>query len=166
MNSRGLYVSSRIFITLQPMAHCTCCTRLFHRSSNIHVVASIFADNQVGVDIDRADNIVLRDTTFIGQSPTYQEIFERQNLGRGVCSEPHIGLEIHTHRDQSTSGLQVEDCRFVGYAHLPCDDAVPLRLDETVRNESVMHQVTALAHSPPDNHRYIRYVYVVSKRCL
>jgi hypothetical protein len=98
------------------------------------VVASVFADNQLGVDIDRADNIVLRDTIFIGLSASYSDILERQNLEQHVCSESHIGLEIHTHRELSRNGLQVEDCTFTGYAHIPCKDVVPLRLDDTVRD--------------------------------
>jgi hypothetical protein len=105
---------------------------VFHRSSNIHVVASIIADNAVGVDIDVADNIVLRDNIFIGQSESYKEILERQNLDQHVCSTSHIGLQIHTHRDQSVDGLRIEDCSFEGYADLPCEDAIPLQLDGQV----------------------------------
>lgn len=98
---------------------------------------SVFADNAVGIDIDRSEDFVLRNNTFIGQSDSYRRILEQNRLDRHVCSASHVGLEIHTHRDKIIhNGLVVNDCSFTGYAQLPCEDAIPIRMDDKVSQQT------------------------------
>lgn len=51
-----------------------------HRCHNLRVDQSLFADNNFGIDLDRAEGIEVTNTRIIGMSPSYKALMDRQYL--------------------------------------------------------------------------------------
>lgn len=68
-----------------------------HRCHNILLENSLFADNNMGVDHDRAEGIVIRNIKIIGQTALYEELMARQPGVRPVCfRNERVGIDLHT----------------------------------------------------------------------
>lgn len=106
-----------------------------HVSRNIVVKGGLFADNMLGVDIDRDDAIRIEDTKVIGESDSYRSLMAAKRLDTKVCNNPHIGIELHTQlRAPRAMGIVIKNVEFTGFSHIPCSDAVPFLLDSSVRS--------------------------------
>jgi len=51
---------------------------------------SIFSDNYLGVDIDRTDGVIFRDSVIIGESGSYRQLKARQKGVGNVCRNKRI----------------------------------------------------------------------------
>jgi hypothetical protein len=68
-----------------------------HRCHNILVTGSLFADNNKGIDLDRAEGIWVENTKIIGQSPSYEALMARQPGVGPVCDRnARTGIDLHT----------------------------------------------------------------------
>ena len=105
----------------------------FHRTSNVTVVGGIFADSKVAIDIDRAEEVRVDGALIIGESESYRKLMESKRLDKFVCFSPHIGIELHTWKnDKNNENVVIENVRFTGFSHLPCNDSLPFQMDDTV----------------------------------
>ena len=89
----------------------------FHKCRNIVLVNGLFADNILGVDIDRAEGIEVRDTVIIGQSESFRTLMARQPSAKPPCLLK--GLELHTWKiDYKYAGSQITNVDFSGFGDL------------------------------------------------
>lgn len=85
-----------------------------HRCHNILIENSVVADNHIGIDIDRAEGIDVKNTTIIGESESYRTMRKRQVVS-SVCSRQGnlIGLDLHTWKSNlSLAGASIVDVDF------------------------------------------------------
>ena len=71
---------------------------MFHKNHNYIIQDSLFADNNIGVDLDRTDGAIVRRVAIIGVSASYRRLMERQDVQR-ICNENNrklIGIDMHT----------------------------------------------------------------------
>jgi hypothetical protein len=105
-----------------------------HLSRNIVVQGGLFADNVIGIDIDKDDAIRVVGAKVIGESDSFRNLMLAKKLDKQVCNSPHIGIELHTElRTAKDTGIAISDVVFSGFGHIPCSDAVPFSMDSSVR---------------------------------
>jgi hypothetical protein len=90
-----------------------------HRDHNIRVQNSLFADNAIGIDIDRSEGIEVTRTIVIGESNSYRLLQARQKV-LSVCTGGRrrtlVGIDLHTWKtNQSLAGATISDVEFHGF---------------------------------------------------
>ncbi|KAL7555749.1 hypothetical protein ACA910_013059 [Epithemia clementina (nom. ined.)] len=107
----------------------------FHLTENVAVVNSIFADNAVAIDLDRAEEIMLTNVTIIGQTDMYQDLVEIGGAP-SLCKfqDELVGMEIHTfvHRAES-NGAVVRNVVFKGFEQGMCARVAHIKFDDETR---------------------------------
>jgi hypothetical protein len=108
-----------------------------HKNYNMRVQNSLFADNNIGIDIDRAEGIEVKDTVIIGESESYRRLMKRQNVGP-VCSQRKvIGIDLHTWTIfQGYGGSTLRNIDFEGFSSTACPIPRALNVDDHVRELS------------------------------
>lgn len=94
---------------------------------------SIFADNYLGVDIDRTDGVVFRDSVIIGESKSYRELKARQEGVEDVCRNTRVmGIEMHTWSLHSVEygGAVIENIVLSGFDDHGVCNPVSIRVDD------------------------------------
>ena len=125
----------------------------FHRTSNVAVIGGLFADSMVAIDIDRSEDVRVDGAVIIGESESYRMLMNSKRLDKFVCYSPHIGIELHTWKnDHNKDNIVIENVRFSGFSHIPCSDAVPFSVDDTVSNAKTFERVQ---NDFPQPHLYI-----------
>jgi hypothetical protein len=108
-----------------------------HRCQNIRVENGLFADNNIGIDLDRAEGIEVKNTEVIGQSPSYESLMARQPGVEPVCNQnQRIGIDLHTwQKEMAFLGAKVSNIKMSGFSLNDTDCATPksLRFDPGVR---------------------------------
>ena len=106
-----------------------------HLSKNIRFVRGLFADNGSGLEIDRADNIDILHSKFVGVSQSFKDLMKRQQGVRNVCRQGHvIGLEHHTWKnDPSIDGSFMINLRFTGFTDTGCNNAYAIHVDDRIQ---------------------------------
>ena len=104
-----------------------------HKNYNIVIVNGLFADNNIGVDIDRAQGIAVSDTVIIGESASYRQLMARQPVGT-VCSRGELkGLDLHTWKlDKEHGGVTITNVDFSGFSKAACDFPSSIHMDDMV----------------------------------
>ena len=106
-----------------------------HRCHNILIVNSLVADNHIGIDIDRAEGIEVRNTTIIGESESYR-IMEKRQIVSSVCGRQGtlIGLDLHTWKSNlSLAGANIVDVDFRDFDRRDsCKAASSIAFDKNV----------------------------------
>ena len=89
-----------------------------HRCHNIRVENSLFADNNIGIDLDRAEGIEVANTKIIGQSPSYQALMLRQPGVGAICDRnERIGIDLHTwQKEIDFLGAKISNIEVSGFA--------------------------------------------------
>jgi hypothetical protein len=109
-----------------------------HRCHNIKVEKSLFADNYVGIDIDRAEGIEVNNTTIIGESNSYRTLMARQNV-QIICSRDGlIGLDLFTWKVNTTfAGAEISNVEFHGFDDIAaCPKVLSISFDSQVKFRS------------------------------
>jgi hypothetical protein len=110
---------------------------VIHRSHNIRIDQGLFADNYMGIDIDRSEGIEVTNTTIIGKSPSYEALMVRQTRIAPVCERgERVGLDLHTwQKDISFIGAKISNVTMSGFApnDVTCGKPRSLRYDNFVR---------------------------------
>lgn len=106
-----------------------------HRNHNILVANSIFADNHVSIDIDRAEGIEISNTTIIGESESYRKLKNRQ-IVPSICGRRgnNIGLELHTWKHNLTlEGAAINNVTFYDFdSRSGCKNSSSIAFDKQV----------------------------------
>jgi hypothetical protein len=106
----------------------------FHLSQSLLLEGGLFADNQIGIVIDRSDDIRIDGASVTGESDSYHALMVAKRLDKFICNAPHIGMQLHTFlNNPDEKGEVIVNIVFSGFSHIPCSDAVPFTLDNTVR---------------------------------
>jgi len=101
----------------------------FHNSQDLTVRGGILADNQIGADFDRADNILIDGTTVIGVTPRFREIIDTQ-VGTLAHNEVVVGIELHGFAtDSSLGGATIRDVTFSEFADTRSDHTALIQID-------------------------------------
>jgi hypothetical protein len=89
-----------------------------HRCHNIRIDQGLFADNYMGIDIDRAEGIEVTNTTIIGRSSSYEALMARQAGVAAVCDRgERVGIDLHTwQKDISYLGAKISNVTMSGFA--------------------------------------------------
>lgn len=111
-----------------------------HKCRNLALVGGVYGDSRVQIDVDRADDIEIRDMTVIGTSGEYQSIVETQDapsicdlyghLSRG---RSNIGVQLHTFVNEvEGSGAVIRNVTFIGFGNSDCDNVAAISFDDEV----------------------------------
>jgi len=104
-----------------------------HKTHNIILTGGIFADNTIGVDIDRAQGIQVRDTVIIGESESYQQMMKRQSVQQNCFGQRVVGLDLHSWTlDKDRGGVTLNNVVFSGFTDTQCARSYSIRLDQHV----------------------------------
>lgn len=111
-----------------------------HRVHNFAVVDSIFADNNVAVDVDRAEDIFLENLEIVGESESYRQLMNRENVEWVCRNQRLIGLELHSWKlHEERGGLTVNNITFSGFTGAFCRRHHSIFMDRLVRCVSVYY---------------------------
>ena len=106
-----------------------------HRCHNILIQNSIVADNHIGIDIDRAEGIDVKNTTIIGESESYR-IMKKRQVVSSVCGRRGklVGLDLHTWKSNlSLAGANIMDVKFRDFDRRSnCENTASIAFDENV----------------------------------
>jgi hypothetical protein len=107
-----------------------------HRCHNIKVENSLFADNFVGIDIDRAEGIEVNNTIVIGESNSYRVLLASQKNVAPSCGRrsTQIGLQLYTWKvNTMLAGAKITDVEFHGFDGISaCDKVSSVAFDDQV----------------------------------
>lgn len=105
-----------------------------HRVHNFAVVDSLFADNNVGIDVDRAEDIYVENVVIMGESESYRQLMERETVEWVCRNQRLIGLELHSWKlDEERGGLTVNNITFSGFTGALCRRPHSIFMDRLVR---------------------------------
>ena len=106
-----------------------------HRCHNLRIDQGLFADNNIGIDLDRAEGIEVTNTQVIGMSPSYQALMERQPGVEAICDRnERVGIDLHTwQKEIDFIGAKISNVVMSGFSDDPnCAKPSSLRFDEFV----------------------------------
>jgi hypothetical protein len=113
----------------------------FHNSRNLAVEGGIFADHRESLDIDRAENITIRDLRIIGISDDYRVLMREQDAD-DICRTDSwmSGIELHSFtRDMDFDGATIENVTFSGFDGTRCLSSSAFEVDDEVRYDERVH---------------------------
>jgi hypothetical protein len=112
-----------------------------HRCTNIKVENSVFADNDIGIDIDRAEGIEVNNTVIIGESNSYRNVMTRKGVSAICARKGLIGLELFTWKvNAAYAGAKISNVAFHGFdGFAACDSVSSISFDGAVRLSCFMH---------------------------
>jgi hypothetical protein len=126
--------------------------RNYHIGMYIHLVhnfelrGSLFADNTLAVDIDRAEAITVANTTIIGKSRSYRSLMNRDSNIREVCNtatDQIIGLDLHTWKmRKEAAGVTIKQVNMTGFGGIDCQGIAAIHMDENTLKQSVFDSLT------------------------
>jgi hypothetical protein len=111
-----------------------------HISSNIIVEGGLFADNGVGIDLERTISpaIQLSNIKILGESQSFRDLVSSKGLD-DVCHtqynsyDHNVGIEMRTWKNEiGDAGSVWENIDFSGFNHSSCKYSQPISLDYTV----------------------------------
>jgi hypothetical protein len=71
--------------------------------------------------------------TIIGESTSYRQYLAAKQQTSKVCTNSHIGLELHTQlKSPKAPPILVKNVDFSGFSHLNCANAIPISMDGSV----------------------------------
>jgi hypothetical protein len=106
-----------------------------HRCHNLRVDRGLFADNNMGIDLDRAEGIEVTNTEIIGMSPSYKALLARQPGLEAVCDRnERVGIDLHTwQKEIDFIGAKISNVTLSGFGPDPqCARPSSLRFDPFV----------------------------------
>jgi hypothetical protein len=103
-----------------------------HLSKNIKFNNVLVADNRnIGIDIDRAEGITVKNSRIIGQSRSYTEFIDTQDASDTCAMDRSYGIDLHTWKHMPKNDkVTIEDVTFFGYNK--CLKAYPFHVDDDV----------------------------------
>lgn len=137
-----------------------------HASRNVVVKGGLFADNMIGVDIDRDDNTRLVDSKVVGESVSYRNLMVAKQQSDKVCNSPHVGVELHTQLlTAKNKAIAIDNVEFSFFSHIRCNDAVPFSLDSSVC-ESILILCSGRLGNLDSQYQNIIFFHRLKQGCL
>ena len=117
-----------------------------HRCVRLIFENDIYADNEIDVDIDRADALEIRNFTIIGESDSFKSLRERQS-SLHVCTltspKRKIGLGVHSWKRDFIGNALVEDVRFQNFDDVACEHTHAIDMDPQSLTDDVFDLLTS-----------------------
>ena len=108
-----------------------------HACHKIHVKNGLFADNYMGVDLERSEMLTVSDTIIIGESPSYRQLMARQNV-RKVCLRNRMtGLQLGTWLNKFGPGYMISNVTFSGFTNAACLRSAIIGYDDIVSAQTI-----------------------------
>jgi hypothetical protein len=109
-----------------------------HRCQNIRVDQGLFADNYIGIDLDRTEGVEVTNTTVIGRSVSYETLQRRQTTGVApICdANQRVGIDLHTWQVETDYyGGRISNVSLSGFVanDTRCSKPRSIRFDSFVR---------------------------------
>jgi hypothetical protein len=105
-----------------------------HRCQNIHITNGLFADNNIGIDIDRAEGIEVSYTKVIGESQSYKNLRARQTV-EAICIRGRVtGIDLHTWKvEKAWAGAKISNVDLSGFGAVGgCLTPASIKFDDMV----------------------------------
>ena len=117
-----------------------------HICHNIDLTNSLFADNDISVDVDRAEAIGVYDLRIVGKSDSFGALMVREPKQRDICNRARgrtIGLDVHTWRGRKApGGLTVKRTTFEDFDEVTCPGVAPIIIDSETQKDSIFELFT------------------------
>ena len=88
---------------------------VIHRNTNIVLINGLFADNHIGIDLDRATDIEIRDTKIIGESDSYKKLMERQDVASVGRANRIYAIDLHTWKTEDWGAFSLDNIDISGF---------------------------------------------------
>ena len=114
-----------------------------HRCHNLRIDQGLFADNNMGIDLDRAEGIEVTNTQVIGMSPSYKALLDRSPAGslEAICDRnERVGIDLHTwQKEMDFLGAKISNVTMSGFGPDPlCAKPSSIRFDDQVRSSDFL----------------------------
>lgn len=96
---------------------------------NLIISNELFVDNNIGVDLDRTEGVIVRDTVITGESASYRALMARQK----------VKADLHTwHLFQDHGGITIKNVKFAGFSNVACTKPYTIHMDNMVSFEQLL----------------------------
>lgn len=104
-----------------------------HKNYNILIKDSLFADNNIGLDIDRAEGIDIENTLIIGESESYRKLMANQDVEKVCAFNKVIGIDLHTWTIfKGHGGTTLKNVEFQNFSDTACPRPRAINMDDHV----------------------------------
>lgn len=103
-----------------------------HKVHNFHLADSLVSDCDIGIDLDRAEDVNVVDTTVLGMSQSYSDLMTREPETEHICGRRGIttGLDLHSWRLRGVEGgFSIRGVVLSGYNEIDCSSVSAIRMD-------------------------------------
>jgi hypothetical protein len=107
----------------------------FHRSTNMGLSNSYFSDNGVNIDMEQTASppIQLNNLVIVGESDTFRNVVQNQNLDVVCSGQDNIGIETRTWKSEvGGTGSIWQNIQFRNFNHGSCEYVAPISMDYSV----------------------------------
>jgi hypothetical protein len=109
-----------------------------HACHKIHLTNSMFADNFMGVDLERSEDLKFSNSIIYGESPSYRQLMARQDV-RKVCLRDQLtGLQLGTWQNKFGPGYMISNVTFTGFKDASCLKSAVVGFDAMVCFQSII----------------------------
>lgn len=106
----------------------------FHNTRDVAVDGGVVADNNIQIDIDRADNVRVVGTSVMGVSPQYKATTDSQN-DAPVHADSIIGIELHGFTtSMERSGATISGVTFSGFNNTGSSKSALIAVDDELEH--------------------------------
>ncbi len=110
-----------------------------HACHKIHLTNSLFADNFMGVDLERSEDLTVSNSIIIGESPSYRQLMARQDV-RQVCLRGRMtGIQLGTWQNKYGPGYRISNVTFSGFKDALCARSAAVNYDAIVSFQTSLH---------------------------
>jgi hypothetical protein len=104
-----------------------------HACHKIRLTNSLFADNYMGVDLERSENLTFSNSIIYGESPAYRLLMARQNVVKICLRNKLTGLQLGTWQNKFGPGYFISNITFSGFKDASCTTSAVVGFDDLVR---------------------------------
>ena len=122
---------------------------LIHKVHNFELAGALLSDNDLGVDLDRAEAIDVSDTTIIGMSDSYSNLMGRESGTENICSRQGrvIGLDLHSWRLRNVEGgFDINAVDILRFGGIDCSNSWAIRMDSFTLKQGAFEVYTAFSN--------------------
>ena len=103
---------------------------VIHRNTNMVLINGLFADNHIGIDLDRATDIQIRDTKIIGESDSYKKLMERQDVASVGRANRIYAIDLHTWKVEDWGAFRLDNIEISGFDNVRPSTSKIIHVDD------------------------------------
>jgi hypothetical protein len=101
----------------------------------------LFADNAMGIDLERSEAIEVSNTIIIGESDSYRQLMARQSVDKVCNRNKLIGLELGTWQNKRAPGYMISNVTFSGFTKVSCLTPKMISFDDQVSSFGYLYML-------------------------